>query len=118
MMITADHAGAEDYSNAEEDEQILEELEADDEDGRPLSEAEIVDKYDTGQSRIIIQRNDFLVPNILQMVADKAILDVVPKYQRRYRWNNKKKSQLIESLLINIPIPPIFLYEREYAKYE
>ncbi len=41
-----------------------------------------------------------------------------PPYQRRTRWNDTKKSHLIESLLMNIPIPPIFLYERDYAQYE
>ena len=41
-----------------------------------------------------------------------------PPYQRRMRWNDTKRSHLIESLLMNIPIPPIFLYERDYAQYE
>lgn len=101
-----------------EAEKLVEELEEDDGVVLPMTEADIVRKYDEGQARIIIQRNDFLVPNILQMVENKAILDVTPQYQRRSRWTNRKRSQLIESLLMNIPIPPIFLYERDYARYE
>lgn len=41
-----------------------------------------------------------------------------PEFQRRHRWSNDKKSKLIESIIINVPIPPIFLYEVGYAKFE
>ncbi|MBB1219808.1 DUF262 domain-containing protein, partial [Klebsiella pneumoniae] len=34
-----------------------------------------------------------------------------PFYQRRSRWTPKLQSRLIESILINIPIPPLFVYE-------
>jgi hypothetical protein len=101
-----------------DDEAFFDELERDDSEIEDVSEEEIVKKYDEGQARIIIQRNDFLIPNILQMVNDRDILNIQPSYQRRKRWTNKKKSHLIESLLINIPIPPVFLYEHDLAKYE
>lgn len=94
------------------------ELEADEVRVPKLDEQKIVKKYETKQARIIIQRNDFLIPSIIDMANKQEMLDVTPKYQRRPRWTQIKKSHLIESLLINIPIPPIFLYEREYAKYE
>jgi len=97
---------------------ILDELEADDAEDVELSIQQIEQKYDEGQSRIVIQRNDFLVPNLLQMFEKKEVLDMSPPYQRRARWNAKKRSHLIESLLMNVPIPPIFLYERDYAHYE
>lgn len=101
-----------------EEEQISEELEFDEAEEIHPSDQQIIKKYEEGQARIIIQRNDFLIPNILQMVKDKDVLNLSPNYQRRKRWNEAKRSQLIESLLMNIPIPPIFLYEQKYAKYE
>jgi uncharacterized protein with ParB-like and HNH nuclease domain len=52
------------------------------------------------------------------MVKSRDVLDLFPSYQRRPRWSPAKQSKLIESLLMNIPIPPIFLYERDLAKYE
>jgi len=99
-------------------EEILEELEVEDDETPKSTEIQIEKKYDEGQSRIVIQRNDFLVPNLLAMFEKKEILDMNPPYQRRTRWNDTKKSHLIESLLMNIPIPPIFLYEHDYAHYE
>ncbi|RNA78453.1 DUF262 domain-containing protein, partial [Staphylococcus aureus] len=41
-----------------------------------------------------------------------------PEFQRRHRWDATRKSKLIESFIMNVPIPPIFLYEFEYSKYE
>ncbi|MBC3249260.1 DUF262 domain-containing protein [Serratia fonticola] len=33
----------------------------------------------------------------------------IPDYQREFVWNNKQKSRFIESLLLNLPIPYIFV---------
>lgn len=41
-----------------------------------------------------------------------------PEYQRRLTWNNKKRSKLIESFIMNIPVPPVFLYETEFGVYQ
>lgn len=103
-----------------EDERLAEELDEQEslEPEGVSDESALIEKYDNGQARIVIQRNDFLVPNLLDMVRNRTVLDISPKYQRRFRWDDKKKSQLIESLLMNVPIPPIFLFEREYAQYE
>ena len=101
-----------------DEEQFFDNLEGGESIDVNMTEADIVQKYNEGQARIVIQRNDFLIPNILQMVEKRNILDISPPYQRRKRWNPKKRSHLIESLLMNIPIPPIFLYERDLAQYE
>ncbi|MFK2904367.1 DUF262 domain-containing protein [Dyella ginsengisoli] len=50
------------------------------------------------------------------VASDDYRLD--PEFQRRHRWDDEKKSRLIESFIMNVPIPPIFLYEVGYAKYE
>ena len=41
-----------------------------------------------------------------------------PEFQRRHRWDDAKKSKLIESFIMNVPIPPIFLYEDRFSHYE
>ncbi|NOU30780.1 MAG: DUF262 domain-containing protein [Polyangiaceae bacterium] len=41
-----------------------------------------------------------------------------PEYQRRHRWSPERKSRLIESFLMNVPVPPVFLFERELARFE
>ncbi|MBW4517427.1 MAG: DUF262 domain-containing protein [Timaviella obliquedivisa GSE-PSE-MK23-08B] len=36
-------------------------------------------------------------------------IDIHPEFQRFFRWTNYQKTSLIESLLLGIPIPPIFV---------
>lgn len=41
-----------------------------------------------------------------------------PSYQRRPRWDRERQSRLVESFIMNIPVPPLFVYESDLAKYE
>ncbi|TPK55306.1 DUF262 domain-containing protein [Mesorhizobium sp. B2-4-9] len=68
--------------------------------------------------RAIYQTNNFLLPQIKDVVDESKTVNLRPEYQRRSRWTNKQKSLLIESFLLNIPVPPIFLFEGDFARYE
>ena len=50
-------------------------------------------------------------------MVEGTTIDLAPKYQRRARWDVPRQSQLIESFLLNIPVPPIYLSEEEYGIY-
>lgn len=41
-----------------------------------------------------------------------------PEFQRLFRWESSQKSKLIESLLLGIPLPPIFVFEKDDGKWE
>ncbi len=45
-------------------------------------------------------------------------LEIRPAYQRSFRWSPTQESQFIESLLLGLPIPPIFVIETETRSYE
>lgn len=45
-------------------------------------------------------------------------LNISPDFQRYYRWNDSQKSRLIESVLLGIPIPSIFVYQDERGRWE
>ncbi|MFC3594199.1 DUF262 domain-containing protein [Novosphingobium piscinae] len=53
--------------------------------------------------------NDFNVRTIVDFVASGAVK--IPGFQRNYVWDIRRASRLIESLLIGLPIPQVFLYE-------
>ena len=40
-------------------------------------------------------------------------IDIHPEFQRFFRWTPNQKTKLIESILLGIPIPPIFVSQRE-----
>ncbi|HEX6206130.1 MAG TPA: DUF262 domain-containing protein [Solirubrobacterales bacterium] len=60
--------------------------------------------------RLVTQPYDLSVGDLVSQVQDGS-LTLNPVYQRRYVWDNKKASKLVESLLINVPIPVCYLAE-------
>lgn len=81
-------------------------------------DVDIVQRYSEAQLRIVRSNMDLSLHNLRQSLRDSSYINMNPEYQRRHRWDVKKQSQLIESLLLNIPIPPIFLFENDYNQYE
>lgn len=80
---------------------------------------EMVDEQIVKQPfRVIYQTNNFLLPQIRDLISNGDDVNLRPEYQRRLRWSNQQKSLLIESLLLNVPVPPVFFYENELARYE
>lgn len=59
--------------------------------------------------------NDFNIRTIFDFV-DSGVVSI-PGFQRNYVWDQKRASKLIESLLIGLPIPQIFLYEEGRNKF-
>ncbi len=45
-------------------------------------------------------------------------LNILPEFQRLFRWSNDRKSNFIESILIGIPVPPAFVYENDNGTWE
>jgi Protein of unknown function DUF262 len=45
-------------------------------------------------------------------IYEKGELDIHPEFQRFFRWSLRQKSRLIESLLLGIPVPQIFVAQR------
>lgn len=82
-----------------------------------LSDEALTEKYRNSQLRIVRSSVDYSTDQLVLMIRD-AQINLSPLYQRRNRWDQRKKSRLIESLLLNIPIPPLFLYEADYGNYE
>lgn len=82
------------------------------------SESDINDKYNKGERRIITEINREKLLNLVSSIDKPGQLNIQPLYQRRKRWDDEKKSRLIESFLMNIPVIPIILYEVKYNSYE
>lgn len=77
---------------------------------------EILDKFAKAQESLVTQQSDFSLSAIAEMVKFESI-DISPHYQRRDRWHSEKQSALIESFLLNIPVPPVYLSEDDYGTY-
>lgn len=75
----------------------------------------LVKKALDGEYNLLIDQARYPLSNLEVIFSN---YNLKPDYQRKRVWDLKRKSKLIESLLVNVPIPPIFLYETDYNKYE
>ncbi len=57
------------------------------------------------------------IGEIVSMYKDEELV-VNPDFQRLFRWDIGQKSRLVESILLGIPIPSIFVFETEGGKWE
>lgn len=82
-----------------------------------VSDAAINEKYEKGEARIITEQGAVKL-SLVKQVFNAENYQLRPKYQRRITWDSKKRSKLIESFIMNIPVPPIFVYETDFNRYQ
>ncbi|EHB58720.1 protein of unknown function DUF262 [Mycolicibacterium rhodesiae JS60] len=92
-----------------------------------VSDADLNRRYLKEGVRIVIEQARYPLNQILGMFTDTFVTESGqteakykrdPEYQRRHRWDEGRQSRLIESFLMNVPVPPVFLYEYELARFE
>lgn len=71
----------------------------------------LIDEITIKRKDIHADSYDMSVGEIINMYRD-GDLDIHPEFQRFFRWTDTQKTRLIESLLLNIPIPPVFVSQR------
>lgn len=69
-----------------------------------------VDEYDLTSTP-----NDFNIITISNFIDSGAI--IIPAFQRNYVWDIKRASKLIESIILGLPVPQVFLYEEDRNKF-
>lgn len=78
---------------------------------------QILNQIKENRSKFRVDHFDIVVSEYVNRYNDrKIILD--PPYQREFRWDIIKQSALIESILIGIPLPPIFAFSNDDYNWE
>jgi len=65
--------------------------------------------YPIGEYDLTSSPNDFNIITIFNFIESGAVK--IPAFQRNFVWDIKRSSKLIESIIIGLPVPQIFLYE-------
>lgn len=55
--------------------------------------------------------------NELLDMHDSGELNIAPDYQRLFRWSEGQRSRFVESLILEMPLPPIFVIEENDGTY-
>lgn len=69
--------------------------------------------YDTKEYTI-----ELIVSKYLDNIEDEQNEFFVPDYQREFVWDDERQSRFIESLMMGLPIPYLFLAENSDGRYE
>jgi hypothetical protein len=69
---------------------------------------------DYSSYKIIAYGLDMTVETLIKKLNDGE--RVIPPFQRKFVWTVKKASKLIESFLLGLPVPQIFLYKEEESQ--
>jgi hypothetical protein len=72
--------------------------------------------YPPNERTIHTNTYDLSINTLVEQWSDKTL--IIPDFQREYVWDNAKASRLIESLLLNIPIPNLYFAETDEAQYQ
>ncbi|HLH10998.1 MAG TPA: DUF262 domain-containing protein [Methylovirgula sp.] len=75
------------------------------------------DEIDEAKRSVNTDSVQITVGEIANMYANNE-LNIMPEFQRLFRWTPDRKSSFVESILIGIPIPPAFAYENENGTWE
>jgi len=67
--------------------------------------------------RVDFDTYDITVQQLISMVESGAI-DVAPAYQRHFRWDIKKRSDLVESVFLGVPVPSLFMATNRDGTWE
>ena len=73
------------------------------------------DDFQIKEYDITASPNDFNMSTMFSFIESGAVK--IPGFQRNYVWDIKRASKLIESIIIGLPIPQIFLYEEARNKF-
>lgn len=75
------------------------------------------DEIESAQRMVKTDAYQVSIGEVVNMYKDGEFV-INPDFQRLFRWEIGQKSKLIESLLLGIPLPSIFVFEKEDSKWE
>jgi len=76
-----------------------------------------IDLIPKGERNLRTQAYDMSISDIVSKINDGDIV-LDPDYQRNYVWDDKRASLLVESILLNVPIPVVYVAEDEDGKWD
>ncbi|HXL21339.1 MAG TPA: DUF262 domain-containing protein [Candidatus Dormibacteraeota bacterium] len=77
---------------------------------------QLLNAIDSKLAKVHTQSLDLSFNELLDM-RRAGELDINPDYQRLFQWSEGARSRFIESLLLEMPVPPIYVIEQDEGRY-
>lgn len=82
-----------------------------------MSSQSLVEQLDLLRRKVDFDTYDITVQQLVTMVETRTI-NVAPVYQRQFRWDNARRSALIESIFLGVPVPSLFMASNPDGTWE
>lgn len=77
----------------------------------------LAEEISAARQTIVKDGFDMSVGELIRIYEKRELL-INPVYQRSFRWDESRKTRFVESLILGIPIPPIFVFTDENGRWE
>lgn len=75
------------------------------------------EEIETAKRTVITDSVQITLGEVASMYAASE-LNILPDFQRLFRWSPARKSNYVESILIGIPVPSVFVFEKDDGTWE
>lgn len=82
-----------------------------------VNDENLLDAVESRAQEIKVEKLSFSVRELGSMLEEGQI-EIQPEFQRMFRWTLRQKSSLIESMLLSIPVPAIFVAADRDGKWD
>lgn len=79
--------------------------------------SDIIQQIDSTINKVRTRSLDVSFNELFDMYKNGELI-IDPDFQRLFRWSEAKRSQFIESMILELPIPPIYVIELDDGRYE
>lgn len=77
----------------------------------------IQEQIDKNRKSVAFDSYDIAIRQLYDMAVEEMI-DIAPDYQRHFVWDDLRQSQLVESILLGIPVPSLFMATNKDSSWE
>jgi len=77
----------------------------------------LLEEVQAARKKVVTDGYEMSLGELINLYRNKELI-IDPVYQRLFRWEDERKTRFIESILLGIPTPPIFVYQDEKGIWE
>lgn len=77
----------------------------------------LLEEVQAARKKVVTDGYEMSLGELINIYRDDE-LKIDPAFQRLFRWDDERKTRFIESILLGIPFPPIFVFQNENGIWE
>lgn len=82
-----------------------------------MSVQDLQTELDKAKRQVVTDGYEMSLGEIASLYKNDELI-IAPAYQRLIRWEESQKTRFVESILLGLPVPPVFVFQREDGVWE